>query len=202
MLLSLSLRGLLPEPSTRNSRLSTRASCSQQPGPGAGSCHLCVGAWGRMDAVRERSTAEPSAGWAAGAAGTPGAPIPPQPACPQNGSSGLKTGGEDTPAALGTPQGRGGWMGSPCKAQGVLSPAPCHPGALGVALVPHGAPQHCHPCTGDTVQVSQSGGGHCAGVTATPAQGEQCQGYSNGLTATPVWESAVPGSLSHLCGGQ
>lgn len=75
-------------------------------------------------------------------------------------------------------------------------------GLWGVALVPHGAPQHCHPCTGDTVQVSQSGGGHYAGVTATPAQGEQCQGYSNGLTATPVWESAVPGSLSHLCGGQ
>lgn len=96
--------------------------------------------------------------------------------------------------------GEAGWD-RPIRHKGVLSPAPCHPGALGVALVPHGAPQHCHPCTGDTVQVSQSGGGHCAGVTATPAQGGQCQGYSNGLTATPVWESAVPGSLSHLCWG-
>lgn len=203
------------EPRTRNSRLSSRVSCSQQPSPGAGSCHPSVGAWGWIDAVRERSTAEPSAGWTGGAAGTPGAPVLPSLALhPQNGSSGLPT-----------PQ-KGGW-GHPCFQQLPCSPwHHCHPpgqgGLEGDHPIRHGVSSTLprvtrglwvcrggfdptwsspwNPSTATTAQGRQrrchSQGEDTAGVTATPAQGGQCQGYSPGLPATPV-----PGPPPHLCRG-
>lgn len=194
---------LLPcEPSTRNSQLSTRESCSQQPSPGAGSCHLSVGARGRMDAVRERTTAAGLGWWSRR---SPRGTHRPQPGCTQNGSSHLKTGDGDapattsSPAALGTtatPRGRGSGRDHPIRYR-VSSALPRVTWGLWGWLRSHTElpmePQQCQDSIGGIAPVSQSGAGHCAGVTATAAQGGQCQGYSLGLTATPAGGSHCAG---------
>lgn len=215
---------LLPcEPSTRNSQLSTRTSCSQQPSSGAGSCHLSVGARGRMDAVRERSTA----GWAGGAAGTPGAPILPSLAVPKVALRATHTSerGVGTPqlppaplqplAPLPPPRVGGAGRDHPIR-HGVSSALPRVTGGCGSDFGPTcGSPWNPSTATasrGDSAGVTVRGG-HCAGDTTTHARGDSVRATAPGSLPHPHGGplcqghhhtragGQVPGSLSHLHGG-
>ncbi|XP_050837263.1 uncharacterized protein LOC127060242 [Serinus canaria] len=62
-------------------------------------------------------------------------------------------------------------------------------------------PQQCHDCTGGTALVSQSGTGHCAGVTAIAAQGDNVRVTVLGSLPHPQGGPTVPGSAPHLCRG-
>lgn len=167
-----------PAPETQGSAPGRAVPSSQARELGAVIC-LSLHGGGWMPFVKDPPRSPVRAG-AAAAAGTPGTPVLRTLAVPKTAAPGcphLQTGAGDTPASTSSPWHHchrpgagGGWTGSPHEIWGVLSPVPCHPGlwVWGGGFGPHGTPAlpRLH---GGTAPVSQSGAGHGAGVTATPA---------------------------------
>lgn len=189
-----------PAPETHSSAPGRAVPSSQARELGAVIC-LSVHGGGWMQFVKE----PPRLGWAGGAAGAPGAPIVPSLAVPRTAAHTSKQGMGTPPlppaplqplAPLPPPEAGGAGRDHPIRYR-VSSALPRVTWGLWGWLRSHTElpmePQQCQDSTGGIAPVSQSGAGHCAGVTATAAQGGQCQGYSLGLTATPAGGSHCAG---------